>query len=525
MNSNSFLHWKSTRAGATALAWGLLVSTTSAVDYSTIAAGTWSGSSTSRNATYGTTTTPGSIGPGASDNLTLTVNGIFSLQNSTGLLTGGLNRAINNITSTVAGANIASGGASSGNFTSLTVNGNLTLSTSGVSLALWNTSGAPTTQGAMTVTVGGNISIGTGTSLYLGLIEDTGVPNGGNSYGSYLNGFTANSTESGKGQVVVDGKLMLHRNTTIATFGDLNVGATGVVTLTGAGSANLTHSGTFNKTIQARSLAGSGIVENSIILGANGTTSSNATLHLQTLATTNATYSGTLRDGSGTGAVLNLTMSGSGRQALSGNNTYSGSTTVSAGVLEAAHSQALGGNGTVTVTGGSLLVGANGSIDEKSLFLDKAIAGDATAAQAALQFGASYSNTIGTAGALTLEQDSIIDLGTGGVVIHFREIANLDSYILHIFNWEGDTVWSGSPGGGKDQFYVDEALGGAELDNIRFYSGTTTSSFISSGFQVTGGSFNNEIIAVPEPGTWVGAALLLAWAGFRLHRRASKAGV
>ena len=131
-----------------------------------------------------------------------------------------------------------------------------------------------------------------------------------------------------------------------------------------------------------------------------------------------------------------------------------------------------------------------------------------------------YTNTSGTAGSLTLNQDSIIDLGTGGVVVHFAEIANLNSYILHIFNWEGDSVWSGTPGGGKDQFYVDQSLSDLELNNIYFYSGLTQSSFLSTGFQLgLGSGFQNEVIAVPEPETWATAALLLLVGGAWMRRQ------
>lgn len=347
-------------AGVFAAAWSLSGFSALATDFTWITSGggTWTANSANRLTYYGTPT-PTSAGPQGTDNLTFTANGTQALQNSSGELTGGNDREIDNLASTVAGANISSGNASSGGFTSLTIHGDLNLSGADSSLTFYNIRGNPVGTAAMTATVEGNVNIGAGTSLYLGLIQDTGTPSGGNDYSSYLNGFTANSTTGTNGQVNVDGKLMLNRNTTTVTLGDVDVGSAGVVTLTGAGTSDLAHSGTFNKTIQARSLAGSGIVENSLITGTEGDTSSTATLALNTLASTDATFSGVLRDGSGTDATLNLTVSGSGQQTLTGDNTYSGTTLVSAGTLLIDGAQS--GTGLVTVESGGTL-GGNGSI-------------------------------------------------------------------------------------------------------------------------------------------------------------------
>lgn len=330
-----------------------------AADYSWIAPDGrfWTGNTAQRQYAYGTANTPPSSGPVGTDNLLITTVGPVALQNSAGDLAGGMNRAINNLSSNVAGASVASG-TPLNNFTSLTVGNDLNLSAAASSLTLQNSSAAPITTGAMTVTVNGNVNIGVNTALYLGVIRDTGTPT---SVGNYLNGFTANSTAVGKGQINVAGKLMLQHSTTNVTLGDVNVASTGVVTLNGSGTDKF--DGQFNKTIVARSITGAGVIENSIIVSnTNPATSSNATLSLNTLASTTGTFGGTLRNGNGTNAVLNLAVSGSGRQTLTGTSTYTGSTSINGGTLiVGVNGEGALGNTAVSVNNAGTLAGS-GSI-------------------------------------------------------------------------------------------------------------------------------------------------------------------
>jgi hypothetical protein len=75
-------------------------------------------------------------------------------------------------------------------------------------------------------------------------------------------------------------------------------------------------------------------------------------------------------------------------------------------------------------------------------------------------------------------------------------------------------LWAGGDGNNTDQFYINSTLSQGNLDNISFYSGLDNSSFVGTGFQIIGGSFNQQIIPVPEPETYATAVLLLLGIGW-----------
>jgi autotransporter-associated beta strand protein len=224
----------------------------------------------------------------------------------------------------------------------------------------------------------------------------------------------------------------------------------------------------------------------------------------------------TLTISGGVGGSGGVTKNGTGTLVLSGSNTYSGATVVNSGTLNANHANALGTNAAVAVNGGSLLVSADDAINGKNLTLASTATGNGTAAS--LVFSGSYN---GTAGSLTLNQNSIIDLGTdpAGVVLRFSEIVNLATYSLSIYNWTGTTLWGGTDRNNTDQFYVTADIT-SNLGQISFYSGIDNSSFLGTGYQLSGsGFYNNQVIPVPEPETYATALLLLIGAGCWTVRR------
>jgi hypothetical protein len=97
-------------------------------------------------------------------------------------------------------------------------------------------------------------------------------------------------------------------------------------------------------------------------------------------------------------------------------------------------------------------------------------------------------------------------------------------YKLAIYNWTGTTLWNGGNGNNTDQIYFGgDNLSSDELSRISFYSSISSSSFLGTGFQLSGGSFNQEIIPVPEPETYAVAVILLLGFGIYALRRSPQA--
>jgi hypothetical protein len=165
----------------------------------------------------------------------------------------------------------------------------------------------------------------------------------------------------------------------------------------------------------------------------------------------------------------------------------------------------------VTVTGGSLLVSANNALnDTNNITLNST-----STTVAGLVFSGNTNVSIGT---LTLNADSIIDLGIGNsVVASFADIV-MGIYSLSIYNWSGTTLWGGTNRNNADQIYVAANMSDSDLSRLSFYS-DYGNSFLGNGYQLKGsGFYNNQVIPVPEPETWATGALLLMASGIWLWK-------
>jgi fibronectin-binding autotransporter adhesin len=419
--------------------------------------------------------------------------------------------------------------ASNANFASTGVKTFNVLNTTSFANAFISTGNVTVTKiGAGTLILAGNSTYSGSTVINAGTLQ---IGNGGTS-----GVLSASST------ITNNGTLVFNRSNTVAqgtNFSTAAITGTGSIIQNGSGTLVLNAANTYSggTTLNTGTLvignaaaAGTGTITQTdgtslLKIDTTGTLANTMSLYnvaaLQsatlsgTITVNNATFdveSGdTLTLSGGVGGSGGVTKNGTGSLVLSGSNTYSGATTVNAGTLNAAHANALGTNAAVTVNGGSLLVSADDAINSKNLILNSSATG--------LIFSGTYN---GTAGTLTLNQNSILDLGTGSVVIRFSDIVWGGSTTLDIYNWTGTTLWGGGDGNNTDQFYIDSSLDAGELNRISFHSGGLgTSSFVGTGYQLSGGSFNNEVIPVPEPETYATAVLLLIGLGFfvRHNRR------
>jgi autotransporter-associated beta strand protein len=251
--------------------------------------------------------------------------------------------------------------------------------------------------------------------------------------------------------------------------------------LAGGSSGDLLLMGNNSKTNTLKFEAVPGNGELQIKLDADGNfnvLNSGATLDLSTVIT----------------GTKSLAKTGNGTLILGANNTYTGSTTVKSGTLKANATNALGATSVVNVQGGSLLVAASESLNDKA----NIVMGNA-------KLELSGNDITEHVGALTLTGNSVIDvreLQGSNNSLYFAS-----SYIkqgwtkntsLSIWNWDFSAT-------NHIYFGTDsQGLSEAQLQQISFYS-DFGNSFISNAFI----SHTGEITTVPEAQTIVAAMLLL----------------
>ncbi len=259
------------------------------------------------------------------------------------------------------------------------------------------------------------------------------------------------------------------------------------------GILNLVASAANNRNVNVKSLAGGGSVFASMV-AAN---TNNVTLTLNG-ATGTTDFSGTIANGPGTGALA-LVKNGASTQILSGANSYTGNTTLSAGTLRAAAANSLGSTGNILVSGsGSTLeVTASGAVNDSAAV---------TLAGGRILRGSGVNETFG---ALTLTSASSLDFGsTGSGTLNFGIYANGGTQKLTVSNFlEGNVL----------TFKTDLSSSISNTSLFEFDNGFTSA--------WDNGSSTFTITAVPEPSTLIAAALLLgllAWGEWKRLRKLAK---
>jgi autotransporter-associated beta strand protein len=438
----------------------------------------------------------------------VTLSGSNTFTGSTTISAGTLQVNTNNALGTAAsGTTVANGAALNLNSVNYSTAEPLTLNGTGISNggALHN-SGTSAFAGPINAATNATINAGGGTLNLTGGLSKNGTTltiSGGGTVNITTNGITGASPNS---DLVVDG-VTVNENTAnsyngptyIRNGGILNANVVDALPTSNGRSAIIlddSGSGGSKLTLGAPQAVASLTGAPSSLIGLNGNT-----LTIGTSSGT-TTFAGVI---SGTGG---LTKDGASTQIATGANTYSGSTIVNGGTLTVANGSgsALGSTSNVTVnSGGTFLLGASNQVNNT-----------ATMTLAGGTFGkGNFSEGSASApgvGALTLTASgSHLDFGTGTVGVLTFASFTPSSFTLTIDNWTGT---ANTAGNGSTDRLIFASNQSANLSSFSFtgYAGATEVDLLNGYWEVVPA-------AVPEPSTWVAAALALAVFGVHFVRR------
>jgi hypothetical protein len=126
-------------------------------------------------------------------------------------------------------------------------------------------------------------------------------------------------------------------------------------------------------------------------------------------------------------------------------------------------------------------------------------------------------------GLLTLSADSVIDLNGFTGILRFGGVGSwASSANLAIWNWNGMNQYNTPVGDGANNrrvVFTNNSGLDSYLDRISFYSGNGTGfagNAFEDSFSQSGFATSTEIIAVPEPETYITGVLLLL--GFGIYQ-------
>lgn len=240
--------------------------------------------------------------------------------------------------------------------------------------------------------------------------------------------------------------------------------------------------------------------------GTGSITSSAAGTGTDTLTINGAastTFALAITDGATRKVGLALAATNTGSLALTGANTYAGGTNVNGGTLLANNSSGSAtGSGPVTVNNSGTLGGIG------------AISGATTINGGGRITGA----TAGTIGALTL-QNNVTFSGASG--------SSLATYFVDLASGANNSdrllIGGGLNLGSFDQIQFNGTADGTSSYNLATYTSVSgifdVETALPAGYQLVYGTTSLDLVPVPEPATWLAAALAVAALAFHQRRR------
>jgi autotransporter-associated beta strand protein len=265
---------------------------------------------------------------------------------------------------------------------------------------------------------------------------------------------TTGFTKTGLGTLVVGGTSNVYTGATTVSAGTLQLGAANA--LSSSSALSVASGATFdlnwgnNQTVGALSGAGSiNIRGNTFTVGDS----------------TDSTFSGVLSDN---GAYGSLVKQGTGTLTLTGANTFAGTTTINAGVLNVQNSAALGGAtyGNAVANGAALQLQGGIALNESSFSITGSGIGG-TGAFRNISGANSYTGALALSGASTVASDGgsltlsgAVSLGTG-TTLTTRATG-------------GDLIFSGTITGSSDVMKTGSGTVTFSGSGANSYGGTTT---------------------------------------------------
>jgi autotransporter-associated beta strand protein len=520
--------------------------------------------------------------------------GTLSLSGGTIAATGGSRTIVNAITlaatSTIAGSNsLTLNGALTQTLSStLTVNNSATTTFGGINLSDGNTPRTLTILGSGNITFGGvigNGGTGAGTLTFDSGYTGTATLNGTNTYSGTTNiirGTVAIGNDSAFGTSAVSLGGTNANTPTIFASGGARTISNNLTLLQTSGGGNPTITGSNDLTLNG-TLTNSGAnrtltINNTAITTQAGdvflseTSGTGRTLTIN--GSGNLTISGVIANFNGAGTAGNLAYGGSGTLTLTGNNTYTGTTTISSGTLQIGNGGTSGtlgagavtnnaalsfnrsdalsvsnlisgsgsvtkaGSGTTTLTANNTYTGAT-NVNAGKLLIN----GDQSAASGAVTVtnsgsvlggtgtigsavtvnsgaailggtGTSASGTLSVSSSLTLNSGSIIELALGPSLTH-STLARTGSGGMRTWTFQSNQQFTFIDVGATTGTYQNIITGLASNTTVSGW--TINNPGMTGSFSFDGNNVDLNLTAVPEPGTWAAASLALI--ALLIHQR------